>query len=63
MDADEFLLWALEQEDKYELGDGVPIKKYGNDSPEMMANGRWRHALVISNVVRHLGNRLAGGRR
>ncbi len=61
MTADEFLLWALEQEDKYELVDGVPVKKYGNDTPEMMANGRRNHAQVISNIHRHLGNRLAGG--
>lgn len=60
MTSDEFLLWAERQEDKYELVDGVPVKKYG-DAPELMANGRLNHARVIRNLSRHLGNRLAGG--
>lgn len=60
MTADEFLLWCLEQEDTYELVDGVAVKKYG-DEPELMANGRKNHARVIRNLTRHLGNRLAGG--
>ncbi len=61
MTADEFLLWDLEQEDKHELVDGIPVKKYGNDTPEMMANGRRQHAQVISNIHYHLRRRLEGG--
>jgi Uma2 family endonuclease len=60
MTADEFLLWDEQQEDKHELVDGIPVKKYG-DTPELMANGRRNHAAIMSNIVRHLGNRLAGG--
>lgn len=60
MSNEEFLLWAEQQEDPYELVDGIPKKKYG-DEPELMANGRRNHAKVISNIGRHLGNRLAGG--
>lgn len=59
MTADEFLTWALDQEDKYELVDGLPVPKHLG--PEMMANGMRRHARVISNLVQALGRRLEGG--
>jgi hypothetical protein len=34
MDADEFLLWCLDQEDRYELVNGFPVKM--GDGPQMM---------------------------
>lgn len=60
MTADDFLLWELEQADKHELVDGVPVAKYG-EAPELMANGRRRHAEIISNLVGALRGRLRGG--
>jgi Uma2 family endonuclease len=60
MSNDEFLLWAEQQEDKYELVDGLPVKKYG-DEPELMANGRRNHAEVIANIAYALTSKLRGG--
>lgn len=60
MTADQFLLWRQEQEGTWELVDGVPVLKFDN-GPHMMAGGRRDHARVASNILRHLGNRLAGG--
>lgn len=60
MDADEFLVWCLDQEDAWELVDGVPTLKFDN-GPNMMAGGTRRHARVTSNLIIQLGQRLAGG--
>lgn len=59
MGNDEFLLWCENQEDSYELVDGVPVLKYWN-GPEMMAGGNERHADVIGNVHAALRQRLRG---
>lgn len=60
MSNEEFLLWDEQQEDKHELVDGMPVKKYG-DEPELMANGRRSHAAIMSNLVFALRLRLRGG--
>lgn len=59
MTADEFLVWALDQEETYELVDGVPIPKF-RDAPEMMAGGTRAHAEVSTNILVALASRLRG---
>ena len=59
MTGDEFLRWCLDQEDTWELIDGVPALKFDN-GPEMMAGSR-RHARIASNLIAALASRLAGG--
>ncbi len=60
MDADEFLVWCLDQEDTWELVDGVPTLKFDN-GPKMMAGGTRRHARVTSNLIARLDQKLTGG--
>lgn len=60
MNADEFLVWRLDQEGTWELVDGVPVLKFDN-GPEMMAGGTRAHARIASNLIMALGKRLAGG--
>jgi Uma2 family endonuclease len=52
MTADEFLLWCLDQEARYELVDGVPI--------EMMTGASRRHDRIVINVILLLGTQLRG---
>ena len=60
MTADEFLNWALTQEETYELVDGVPVAKF-RSGPESMANGTRSHAQVSGNIYFALRRRLRGG--
>jgi Uma2 family endonuclease len=60
MSNEEFLLWDEQQEDKHELVDGLPVKKYG-DEPELIANGRRNHARITMNLAFALRTRLSGG--
>ena len=53
MTADEFLVWCLDQEGRWELVGGVPI--------QMMAGARRRHDQVTTNLIIALGTRLRGG--
>ena len=53
--ADEFLEWMAgpsAPEGRWELVAGVPVR--------MMVNVRWGHSAVVGNLMRHLGNDLAG---
>ena len=52
MTADEFLVWCLDQPDRWELVHGVPIR--------MMTGATQRHDMVVVNVLVELGNRLRG---
>lgn len=52
MEADEFLQWCLDQEERYELVDGVPV--------EMMAGASWIHDRMVVNIIMSLGNQLRG---
>jgi len=61
MDVDEFLLWSLDQEDTYELIDGIPVLKH-RDGPEGMAGTSLSHARLSSNLQFALRSRLRGGR-
>ncbi len=60
MDGDEFLVWCQDQEDTYELIDGLPVRKFDN-GPEMMAGGTRNHARIAGNLIVALGTRLRGG--
>lgn len=53
MEADAFLVWCLDQEDRWELIDGVPI--------EMMAGASEIHDRIAVNVIAHLHVQLRGG--
>jgi Uma2 family endonuclease len=73
MTGDEFLLWCLTQEDKYELVDGVPVamwpappsvaaKVAGGSGPSVtgMAGASRRHDRITSNVIGLLFAQLRG---
>jgi Uma2 family endonuclease len=55
MTADEFLVWNLSQDEKYELVDGVPVPLHAQSGATKA------HDRIVVNLIRHLGNRLAGG--
>lgn len=61
---EEYLEWESLQEEKWELVDGRPVlrsERWHYDPVTGMAGATWAHNLVVGNLVRHLGNRLAGG--
>lgn len=60
MDPDAFLAWRLDQEDIWELVDGVPVLKFDN-GPEMMAGCTRNRARICTNLILALGGRLKGG--
>ncbi len=53
MDADEFLVWSEDQEERYELIDGVPVLKFDN-GPEMMAGASEAHDQIVINIIQEL---------
>jgi Uma2 family endonuclease len=55
MTGDEFLIWCLDQEDRYELIDGVPVPLRG------MAGASRAHHRVVVNIIIALGNQLGDG--
>jgi Uma2 family endonuclease len=72
MTGDEFLLWCLTQEDKYELVDGVPVAMWQPPSAAAkvaggsvssvtgMAGASRRHDRITSNVIVSIGSQLRG---
>ena len=67
MTADEFLMWHLGQEDKFELVDGIPVLKHarsatarGSPAGRMMAGGANNHSSIASNIQGYLFSRLKG---
>jgi Uma2 family endonuclease len=56
---DEFILWNLDQEERWELVDGVPVLKFDN-GPEMMAAASERHDQIVVNLIAMLRSRLRG---
>ena len=68
MTPDEFLLWCLDQEERYELVDGVPVEMIGNgairaEGPQRQANQRGasnRHDTILGNVFALLHGQLRG---
>ncbi len=55
MTGDEFLIWCLDQEDRYELIDGIPVPLRG------MAGASRTHDKVVVNLIIELGNQLGDG--
>ena len=51
MGQDEFLAWAHDRDQRYELVDGVPVA---------MAGAKRRHDQIVVNTIRELGNQLRG---
>jgi Uma2 family endonuclease len=60
MTPDEFILWNLDQEERWEFVDGVPVLKFDN-GPEMMAGASERHDQIVVNLIALLRARLRGG--
>ena len=62
MTVDEFLDWHEQQDERYELIDGVPVPKYKSLAPDgrMMAGAGRAHNRIFSNVFLMLGNHLRG---
>ncbi|MFM9938253.1 MAG: Uma2 family endonuclease [Hyphomicrobiaceae bacterium] len=54
MTVDEFYLWCLDQEERYELVDGFPVPLRG------MSGASTTHDQIVVNVIVALGNRLKG---
>ncbi len=54
MEGAEFLRWCLDQEDRHELVDGIPVK--------MMSGASEAHDRVVTNIIIALGNQLRGTR-
>ena len=54
MTADEFLIWNLSQDERYELVDGVPMPLRG------MTGASNFHDDIVTNVIIALGNKLRG---
>lgn len=62
MTVEEFLLWNLDQENRYELVDGVPVEMLNEvgTPAEMMAGASEYHDQIVINVILALGNQLRG---
>ena len=58
MDGDEFLLWCLDQEDRYELIDGYPVKM--TEGPNMMTGASRVHDRVVAKLISLLTGQLLG---
>ncbi|MGH6814851.1 MAG: Uma2 family endonuclease [Hyphomicrobiaceae bacterium] len=56
MTADEFLVWNLSQEERYELIDGVPVPL------RAMSGASNVHDIIAVNIIVALGNKLRGSR-
>ena len=54
MTVEEFLVWCLDQEDRYELEDGVPIR--------LMTGASSRHDRIVTNIIGLLWSQLRGTR-
>ncbi len=54
MEADEFLVWCLDKEARYELVEGVPV--------EMMAGASGVHDTIVPNIIAALRGQLRGTR-
>ena len=61
MEADEFLVWSLGQEARYELVDGVPVEMKTDGAPlEMMAGASSVHDTIVPNIIASLHGQLRG---
>jgi Uma2 family endonuclease len=55
MTGDEFLIWCLDQEERYELVDGIPVPLRG------MAGASRAHDRIVVNLITTLDNQLGDG--
>jgi Uma2 family endonuclease len=69
MTVEEFLIWCLDQEDRYELVDGVPVPLYEERwevvdgvRTKMMVGASAVHDQIVINVIRELSIQLRGTR-
>lgn len=63
MTFEEYLVWEAKQEEKWELVDGRPVRRsdrWHYDEITGMAGATYEHNRIVGNLIRHLGNRLAG---
>ena len=67
MENDEFLLWCLDQDDRYELVDGVPVSMMTEVTQiidgvavKMMAGASNRHDQIVVNIIAELRAQLRG---
>lgn len=56
MTPEEFFAWQEKQDKLYELVDGLPVLPL-----KMMTGASRAHDRVVTNIIRHLGNKLSGG--
>lgn len=64
MTFEEYLDWEAMQAEKWELVDGYPERRSNRwfyDPVNDMAGATRAHNRIVANLIRHLGNRLAGG--
>lgn len=64
MSFEEYLEWEADQEEMWELVDGYPVRwsdRKDFDPATGMAGTTRAHGKIVANLIRHLGNRLAGG--
>lgn len=64
MTFEEYLEWEAKQDEKWELVRGRPVRRsdrWHYDPVTGMAGATRAHNRIISNLLRHLGNKLAGG--
>jgi Uma2 family endonuclease len=57
MTPEEFFQWQLDQDDLYELVEGVPVKML-----KMMTGTSVQHDLVVVNLITRLAEQLGGSR-
>jgi len=61
---EDYLVWEAEQEEKWELVDGYAVRRSDRwhwDPATGKAGATRAHNIVLANLIRHLGNGLAGG--
>lgn len=64
MSFDEYLAWEAEQPEKWELVDGLPVRRsdrWERDPVTGMAGATLRHNRIVSNLISALRSRLGGG--
>jgi Uma2 family endonuclease len=59
MTADEFLVWCLDQDEKYELVDGIPVLLHG-EPLNGQSGASADHDIIVVNIIVALGTRLQG---
>ena len=61
MTVEEFLQWNLDQDERYELVDGIPVPLRAVDPATGMDGARGEHDAIVVNLIVALGNQSRGG--